>query len=207
MLAGAERYYRTMVHADAESWNVRDRHMADTLDRLVDHHGPGARAVVWEHNTHVGDARATDMARAGMVSLGQLARERHADEGVVLVGFGGHHGSVVAAERWGAPAERMTVPPPPPGTHEDLLHRAVAEPALLVFPDDRRSPWLGAPRGHRAIGVVYRPAADGAGNWVPTVMGERYDAFVSLDATGAVTPLRDEVAAPGEELEIYPWAM
>jgi erythromycin esterase len=207
VLAGAEQYYRTMVHADAESWNVRDSHMADTLDRLVAHHGTEARAVVWAHNTHVGDARATDMARVDMVNLGQLVRERQGGDEVVLVGFGGHHGSVIAAEEWGAPAQRMTVPPPRPGTHEDLLHRAVGEPALLVFPDDRRSPWLGAPRGHRAIGVVYRPSGDAAGNWVPTVLGERYDALVSLDGTAALSPLLAEEPAPADEQETYPWSM
>jgi erythromycin esterase-like protein len=211
VLAGAERYYRTMVRADSESWNIRDCHMADTLDRLVDHHGPDARAIVWEHNTHVGDARATDMAAAGMVNVGQLTRERHAADGVVLVGFGGHHGTVIAGDSWGAPYQRMTVPPPPAGTHEDILHRALGEPALLIFPDDadatdlRQSPWLGGRRGHRAIGVVYDPRRDARGNWVPTRMGARYDAFVSLDATTALTPLHPETPAPHAEQETYPW--
>ncbi len=99
--AGAERYYRTMILGEAESWNVRDRHMTDTLDRLVAHHGPGAKAVVWEHNTHVGDARYTDMADEGMVNVGQLVRERHGEDDVVIVGFGGHRGRVVASRRWG----------------------------------------------------------------------------------------------------------
>lgn len=97
VIAGAEHYYRTMVRADAGSWNLRDVHMADTLDRLASHHGPGAKAIVWEHNTHVGDARATDMASDGMVNVGQLVRERHGDEGVLVVGFAGHSGTVIAA--------------------------------------------------------------------------------------------------------------
>src|SRR6059058_5302112 len=121
VLAGAERYYRTMVRADGESWNVRDCHMADTLDRLMAFHGPDAKAIVWEHNTHVGDARATNMAAAGMVNVGQLVRERHGADGVVLVGLGGHHGSVLAAEGWGGPVQAMRVPPSPQGTHEHLL--------------------------------------------------------------------------------------
>jgi erythromycin esterase-like protein len=116
VLAGAERYYRAMVQADGDSWNVRDCHMADTLDRLVAHHGPEAKVVVWEHNTHVGDARATDMATVGLVNVGQLVRERHGAEGVVLVGFGGHHGEVVAGSSWGAPMQRLAVGSPPPGT-------------------------------------------------------------------------------------------
>ena len=206
VVAGAERYYRTMVRADESSWNVRDCHMADTLDRLVGHHGPEAKAIVWEHNTHVGDARATDMAAAGMVNVGQLVRERHGDEGVVLTGFAGREGTVIAADFWGAPARKMQVPPPPPGTHEDLLRRAVGEPSVLVFPDDRATPWLSERRGHRAIGVVYRPAGDAYGNWVPTVMGGRYDVLISCERTEALHPLHGDVAARAGELETFPWA-
>jgi erythromycin esterase-like protein len=206
VVVGAERYYRTMVRADGESWNVRDCHMADTLDRLIAHHGPDAKAILWEHNTHVGDARATDMSAAGMVNVGQLVRERHAPEGVALVGFGGHHGSVIAGAVWGAPARRMPVPPAPSGTHEDLLHRAVGAASLLVFPDARDTPWLASRRGHRAIGVVYDPQRDPRGNWVPTVMGNRYDAFCSFDTTEALHPLHLEPAHPAGELETYPWS-
>jgi erythromycin esterase len=210
VVVGAERYYRTMIQADDSSWNVRDHHMTDTLDRLMAHHGPDAKAVVWEHNTHVGDARATDMVAAGMVNVGQLVRERHADEGVVLVGFAGHHGTVIAADFWGAPFRRMSVPPAPPGTHEHLLHAALGRPALVVFPGNTTastSPWLATPRGHRAIGVVYRQATDAVGNWVPTVMGQRYDALVSFDTTEALHPLHPETPAPMEEQETYPWSV
>src|SRR5215217_8109276 len=163
--ADAERYYRAMVGGSAESWNVRDVHMADTLDRLVAH--AGGPAVVWEHNTHVGDARATDMTTAGMVNVGQLVRERHDDNGVVLVGFGGHRGSVIAADEWGGTIRRMPVPAAPQGTHEQLLHDAWGAPGLFVFPTRREGEWLRGRRGHRAIGVVYRPRNDQYGNWVP----------------------------------------
>ena len=205
VVAGAERYYRTMVRGDGESWNVRDTHMVDTLDRLMAHHGPAAKAVVWEHNTHIGDARATDMARAGMVNVGQLVRERHGEDGVVLVGFSGYRGEVVAAEAWGAAQRRFPVPPAPPGSHELLLHQALGTASLLVFPEDRASPWLTATRGHRAIGVVYDPQRDRYGNWVPTVMGGRYDALCSFDDTTALHPLHPEVAQPGAEQETSPW--
>lgn len=205
VLAGAERYYRSMVSADASSWNVRDCHMVDTLDRLMAHHGRDDKAIVWEHNTHVGDARATDMAAAGMINVGQVVRERHHHDGVVLVGFGGHRGSVVAADEWGSPMRRFAVPPAPAGTHEDLLHQATGTPSLLVFPEDRSTPWLSARRGHRAIGVVYRPQADHRGNWVPTVMGQRYDAFISFDETTALHAL-DRRGAGQEELETFPWS-
>lgn len=151
VLAEAERYYRTMVRADAESWNIRDCHMADTLDRLMAHHGPAAKAIVWEHNTHIGDARATDMANHGMVNVGQVVRQRHDRDGAVLVGFAGHRGAVIAADAWGATMRVMGVPPAPPGTHEDLLQQAAPGDSLLVFPADRSSPWLAGRRGHRAV--------------------------------------------------------
>jgi erythromycin esterase-like protein len=179
--------------------------MADTLDRLMAHHGPTSRGVVWEHNTHVGDARGTDMAAAGMVNIGQLVRERHEADGVVLVGFGGHHGHVIAASSWGAPMRRMKVPPAPAGSHEDLLSATSLPASLLVFPARRDTPWLAARRGHRAIGVVYDPRRDRLGNWVPTVMGRRYDAFCSFGTTDALHPLHLELARPGEEHETEPW--
>jgi erythromycin esterase len=207
VLAGAERYYRAMLEAAEESWNIRDVHMADTLDRLMQHHGPGAKAVVWEHNTHIGDARATDMARRGMVNVGQLVRERHSAEGVVLAGFGGHRGRVIAADFWGAPMRRMAVPEAPGSTHEALLHEALeGKPALLVFPEGRDTPWLAARRGHRAIGVVYNAASERYGNWVPTVMGRRYDAFVFFDETDALQPLHAEPAQLDAEQQTYPWS-
>jgi erythromycin esterase len=206
VVAGAERYYRTMVRADGESWNVRDHHMTDTLDRLVDHHGPGARAVVWEHNTHIGDARGTDMAGAGMVNVGQLVRERHGEDDTVLVGFAGHRGRVIASGSWGATMRRLPVPPAPPGSHEAVVHDVVGDtPTLFVFPDDRGGPWLSSRRGHRAIGVVYDPARDPYGNWVPTVLGRRYDAWLWFPDTDALSPLHRERAQPGREHETEPW--
>jgi erythromycin esterase len=205
VLAGAERYYRTMVRADHESWNVRDCHMADTLDRLVAHHGPTTKAVVWEHNTHIGDARATDMARAGMVNVGQLVRERHRLEGVLLVGFGGHRGSVIAADEWGGTIRRLPVPAAPQGTHEQLLHDAWGAPGLFVFPARPAGTWLRTRRGHRAIGVVYQPGRDHYGNWVPTVLGHRYDAFCYFEETSALHPLQAEVSQAHAEQETYPW--
>ena len=126
VVKGAEAYYRAMVRGGPESWNIRDRHMTETLERLMRHHGPDARAIVWEHNTHIGDARATDMADDGMVNVGQLVRERHAGEGVVLVGFGSYRGSVIAGDEWEAPMESMRVPPGREGSWEDILHRAGA---------------------------------------------------------------------------------
>src|SRR3954447_18379222 len=113
-----------MARGGSSSWNVREHHMTETLERLMRHHGPGAKAIVWEHNTHVGDARFTDMAGAGMVNVGQLVREGHAAEETVLVGFGSYRGSVIAGPEWGAPMERMEVPPGRADIWEDVLHRA-----------------------------------------------------------------------------------
>jgi erythromycin esterase-like protein len=182
-VAGAERYYRELMRGGVRSWNVRDTHLSDQLDRLLRSYGPHSKAVVWAHNAHVGDARATDMATAGMVNLGQLTRERHAADGVVAVGFGTHHGSVVAADHWGGSVRRTTVERARPDSLEGVLHDAApGEDSLYVFEDD--AGWAHELRGHRAIGVVHR-----GGGYVPTVPAARYDAFVHCDETTAITPL------------------
>jgi erythromycin esterase len=194
----AERYYRTMVRGGPASWNIRDQHMVETLERLMAHHGPGAKALVWEHNTHIGDARATDMVRTGMLNVGQIVRERWDREGVVLVGFGSHHGSVIAATQWDAPMERMPVPIAREGSWEDILHLASASNQLLILTGSVVPHTLHESRGHRAIGVVYDPAYEAFGNYVPSVLPRRYDAFLYLDVTRAVHPLH---LAPREEAE------
>jgi erythromycin esterase len=188
--AGAEAYYRAMVGGGPDSWNVRDRHMVSTLERLMEFHGPQSKGVVWEHNTHVGDARFTDMARAGMVNVGQLVREAHHPSDVVIIGFGSHRGTVVAASAWGDPTRVMPLPAARPGSTEALLHDCVGDgsQALFVF-DGSASEWHATRRDHRAVGVVYRPEAERWGNYVPTVLGRRYDAFCWFDRTTALTPL------------------
>lgn len=203
VVAGAERYYRAMVRGSVESWNVRDRHMAETLDRLLAYYGPGAKGVVWAHNTHVGDARATDMADAGEVNIGQLGRDRYGPRDVVLVGFGCHRGTVVAGEAWGAPMQVMPVPAARSGSLEDVLHDSAPERALFVFPEQRSGDLLTDWLGHRAIGVVYHPERERWGNYVPTQLGGRYDAFVWVDQTRGVRPLRTREIAVAEQ-ETYP---
>ena len=204
---GAEQYYRAMVRGGAESWNVRDRHMADTLTRLMAHHGPHAKAIIWEHNTHIGDARATDMASVGMVNIGQLVRERHGRDGVVLVGFGSHRGSVIAGAAWEAPMERMRVPPARDGSHEAILHAMDGQDRLLLMPAALPDgDLLLEPLGHRAIGVVYDPSRERFGNYVPTILPLRYDAFLYLDETRALRPLRMPVEEHGEP-ETYPFGV
>jgi erythromycin esterase-like protein len=186
-----------MMAGGRESWNVRDRHMDGTLDRLLTHYGPGSRAVVWAHNTHVGDARATDMTDAGEVNIGQLARERYGADRVVLVGFASHEGTVVAGDSWGSRTQTMPVPPAQPGSLEAVLHAAAPPRALSVFPRAQRPDLLTDELGHRAIGVVYHPERD-RGNYVPTVLGDRYDALFWFDQSTALLPLR---VRPTEVLE------
>jgi erythromycin esterase-like protein len=205
----AELYYRTMVRGGPSSWNVRDTHMVETLERLMKHHEPHAKAIVWEHNTHVGDARYTDMARHGMVNVGQLVRDRHDDEGVVIVGFGTHRGTVIAGEEWGEPMERMRVPAAREGSWEDACHRADPGDKLFLFTDDADGGAAGleGPLDHRAIGVVYDPRNERWGNYVPTVIPRRYDGFLYVDESHAVDPLRMPVRVDGEIAETFPSGM
>jgi erythromycin esterase len=205
VIKNAEKYYRAMVRTDSQSWNVRDSHMMETLDRLVDFHGANTKAIVWAHNTHIGDARYTDMARAGMLNIGQLARELHRQDGVVLVGFSSHHGSVIAAKEWGAPIEKMEVPEGHAGSWEDVLHYTGRD-QLLIFDLERTSDEFQKVRGHRAIGVVYHPEFESRGNYVPTVLPKRYDALMYIDETEALHSLHiepEEINPP----DLYPWGV
>jgi erythromycin esterase-like protein len=144
-----------------------------------------------------------------MVNVGQLVRERHARDGVVLVGFGTHRGTVIAADEWGAPMQRMRVPEARAGSIEDVLHRAVERDALLLFDgsDDGGIAGLDAPIPHRAIGVVYDPAAERWGNYVPTIVPRRYDAFMYMETSRAVDPLHMQALVDGEPPETYPSGM
>lgn len=185
----AENYYRAMMSFSNDSWNVRDTHMMETLDRLMKFHGSKSKGIVWEHNTHIGDARATDMKRAGMVNIGQLAREQYGVNKVYLVGFGSYKGRVIAGEEWGALMEEMEVPEAREGSIEYELHREKAEDRYLLFnTEDIQEKYETAIR-HRAIGVVYDPEKERHRNYTPSVMSERYDAFIFLDKTKAVHPL------------------
>ena len=185
----AEKYYRSMMSFDNESWNVRDTHMMETLDRLMQLHGPEAKGIVWEHNTHIGDARATDMKRAGMVNIGQLAREQYGNHQVYLAGFGSYEGSVIAGAEWGAPMRKIEVPPAREGSIEHQLHRqSTADRYLLFNTEDLQKRYETAVR-HRAIGVVYNPENERFGNYVSSVMSQRYDAFIYLDQTTALHPM------------------
>lgn len=202
----AEHYYRAMVRGGPSSWNIRDRHMVETLDRLMQHHGAGAKAIVWEHNTHVGDARFTDMARSGMVNVGQLVREANHPADVRLIGFGTHRGTVIAAQQWDAPMERMRVPAARQDSVEHAFFEAGIGDSLFVFDgsDDGGVQGLHEFIGHRAIGVVYDPEHERWGNYVPTILPRRYDAFMFIEETHAVSPLHMVALLGGEAPETYP---
>lgn len=208
VLQNAEAYYRAMIRGGADSWNLRDRHMADTLDRLMDRYGPRSRAIVWAHNSHIGDARFTDMAGKGMINVGQLARERRGGADVVLVGFGSHRGSVIAGDHWEGLAERTDVPPARVGSWEDVLHRAEPKDGLFLLTTSRSTDALLEPRGHRAIGVVYHPQYEHYGNYTSTVLPRRYNAFLYIDADHALQPIHEiHSRHDGEVPETYPSGM
>lgn len=185
----AEKYYRSMISFDNESWNVRDTHMMETLDRLMRFHGTGAKGIVWEHNTHIGDARATSMKGAGMVNIGQLAREHYGVDQVYLVGFATYTGSVIAGDEWGAPMMEKEVPPAREGSIEYLLHHESPDDRYLLLNTADIEKRYETSIRHRAIGVVYNPENERYGNYVPSVLAQRYDALLFLDETQALHPL------------------
>ena len=203
VIVNAERYYRAMVHAGPESWNIRDHHMTDTLDRLVRFYGKKAKAIIWEHNTHIGDARATDMAEEGMVNVGQLVKEKHADRGVYAIGFGSYKGTVTAGKQWGDDIRTMAIPEALPGSWEYMLHQSQSGDRIIFMTDEMKRR-LHRKIGHRAIGVVYRPQYEYLGNYVPSQIPERYDAFIYLDTTSALHPLH--IKPDGHQMpDTYPF--
>ncbi|MEK5069194.1 erythromycin esterase family protein [Sporosarcina sp. FSL K6-1508] len=188
----AEEYYRTMLQDNALSWNIRDEHMVEAINEVMNHYGDEAKIIVWEHNTHIGDARATTMKDDGMVNVGQLLREQYKKDEVYAVGFGTHRGTVIAAEEWGVPFKKIDVPPARQHSWEDLLHKSGAFDKLFIFKEENRkyfTDWI----GHRAIGVVYNPENEQFGNYVPSQIGNRYDAFIFIDQTKALEPLNTGV--------------
>jgi protein-L-isoaspartate(D-aspartate) O-methyltransferase len=207
LVADAERYYRVMYYGQAESWNLRDRHMFDTLDALLDFHGPEARAVVWEHNSHVGNAAATEMGARGEFNVGQLCRERFGRH-AFLVGFGTDHGTVAAARDWDAPMQVMAVRPSHDESYERLFHEG-SVPALLLAlgPAARREvrEELRAPRLERAIGVVYRPETELQSHYFQAVLPLQFDEYVWFDETHAVRAL--PTAGRGGMADTYPFGV
>ncbi len=216
LVKNAEVYYRSMYLSDVSSWNLRDTHMAETLGALARNLGRAGtppKIVVWAHNSHLGDARATEMgSRRGELNLGQLVRERHGSD-AVLVGFSTHRGSVTAASDWGAPAERKQVLPSLAHSHENLMHAAGIERFLLPLlplrsghPGDREvQALLREPRLERAIGVIYRPETERQSHYFFAQLPEQFDALIHIDVTRAVEPLERGIGWNDAEVpETYP---
>ncbi len=207
----AEEYYRTMFGGRVSSWNLRDRHMADTLDALAGHftrrRGEAAKIVVWAHNSHLGDARATDLGSQGELNLGQLVRERHPGD-CLLVGFTTYTGTLTAADDWGGPVRRMQMRPALPDSVEELFHRVGEESFSLYFPTAAASEALRSARLQRAIGVVYRPRTERRSHYFRARPADQFDAVIHIDRTRALEPLeRTSGWDEGEAPETYPFAV
>jgi erythromycin esterase-like protein len=208
LVAAAERYYRVMYYGSAESWNLRDRHMFETLTNLMKWRGQDARAVVWAHNSHIGNAAATDMGQArDEINIGQLCRE-HFGEDAALIGFGTDRGTVAAASDWDEPMEIKTVRPAHPESYESLCRDSGVERFLVdlragVWPELRDE--LNYPRLERAIGVIYRPETELASHYFEARLPRQFDGYVWFNETRAVTPLPAEPRAGAPET--YPFGL
>jgi len=208
----AEEYYRTMFSGRVSSWNLRDRHMADTLDALADHltwqRGTPAKIVVWAHNSHLGDARATENAAGGELNVGQLVRERHPGD-CRVVGFTTYTGTVTAAGDWEGSAERKWVRPALPDSVEELMHEVGEKEFMLRFDGAPRSAdALGSARLERAIGVVYRPQTERQSHYFRARAADQFDAVIHVDETRATEPLERTAGwETGEVPETYPFAV
>ena len=202
----AEEYYQQMYRAEISSWNLRDRHMAGTLDALIEHLDRQPRRtkiVVWEHNSHVGDARATAMSERGELNVGQLARQRYGSE-CLLVGLTTYDGRVTAASNWGDPPERKHVRRALPGSYEALLHE-MGDRFWLATDDPVARRVLAEPRLERAIGVIYRPETERQSHYFDARLAEQFDAVIHLDRTRALEPLeRTAMWDRGEPPETFP---
>ncbi len=191
LVANAERYYRIMYYGSRASWNLRDNHMFETLKNLLAFHGADSRAVVWAHNSHVGNAGATEMAARGEYNIGQLCRREFGDQ-AYLVGFGTHSGTVAAASEWDGPMEIKNVRPSLPGSYELLCHATGHARFMLGLRgrSDLSGPsGLGKERLERAIGVIYRPETEMASHYFRANLPQQFDEYIWFDNTRAVTPL------------------
>ena len=209
LVKNAEEYYRSMFRDRISSWNLRDTHMAETLDALLQHLGAkSAKIVVWAHNSHLGDARATELGSHGELNLGQLVRQRYGEE-AFLVGFTTYTGTVTAASEWDGPAERKYVRSALLESYESLFHRAGIANFLLVFGDNQKATsLLRSPRLERAIGVIYSPRSERVSHYFHARLPDQFDAILHYDETRAVEPLeRAPIWVHGEVQETYPSAL
>jgi erythromycin esterase-like protein len=208
LVKNAEEYYRTMFRGRVASWNLRDQHMAETLDELALHLtrelGEPARIVIWAHNSHVGDARATETGQIGELNVGQLARERYG-ENVRLIGFSTYEGWVTAASGWDEPGERLHVRPALEHSYEELFHQLGREQfGIIMRGNCAVSQALSEGRLQRAIGVIYQPRTERQSHYFHTRLPQQFDAILHFDVTNAVTPLESSGRRASEPPETYP---
>jgi erythromycin esterase len=190
VVKNAEDFFRLAVSGSADSWNSRATHMWESVQRLLNEYGNDSRAIVWAHNTHVGDAGATSMRFQNMVNIGQLSRATLGNDQVFITGFGTFRGRVNAGSSWGSAMQRMRIPEGIDGSYERIFSMVEYDRFYLIFDDeDRNHPGLNQFRGHRAIGVTYNPVQE-AGNYVPTILPRRYDAFIFIRETSPLVPVR-----------------
>jgi len=189
VVKSAERLPHALLESYNVQWNARATHFADTVERLAEFHGPGAKVIVKGHNTHIGDARATRMGPAGRKNVGQLLRERQGMEAVYAVGISTHRGKVMAAPAWGEPVQLMTTPPAVLGTLEDLMHRTGLGDFRMLIRQELHDGLLSKVVGHRMIGAVNFPHWEEPNVYVATRMVQRYDAFIFLEETSALRTL------------------
>jgi erythromycin esterase-like protein len=202
VVRNAERYYRAMFGGEVNTWNLRDQHMADTIDALLiqlarTHRPP--KLVIWEHNSHVGDARATERANVGELNVGQLVRERHPDDSHLL-GFTTYTGTVAAADDWDQPPQIKSIRPALPESYESLFHERGMPRFILMFPPplagEGQAGHLRTPRLERAIGVVYRPQSERISHYFYARLPDQFDTVIHFDVTTAVEPLVPVPAPP-----------
>jgi erythromycin esterase-like protein len=203
----AEQYYRIMYRGSTESWNVRDRHMFNTLHHVMEARGPDAKAVVWAHNSHIGNAAATAMGWQGEFNIGELCKTAYGEE-AVLIGFGTDRGTVAAADDWNEPMQVMRVLPSRPDSYERVFRQTGIARSLTDLRDPRQTELaelLSKPRLERAIGVIYRPDTEFYSHYFEAVLPEQFDAYVWFEETRAVTPLP---TAPAHGVpETYPFGV
>jgi erythromycin esterase-like protein len=207
IVQAAERYYRAMYQSSTTSWNLRDRHMFSTLEAVIAHRGPGTKAVVWAHNSHIGDASATAMGWNGEFNIGQLCRVAYGDD-AVLIGFGTDTGTVAAASDWGADMEVKTVRPARPDSYEHAFRLAGVARSLTDWRGRARQQLalsLREPLLERAIGVVYRPESELLSHYFEAILADQFDAYVWFERTKAVIPLGHE--KPHGAPETYPFGL
>jgi erythromycin esterase-like protein len=211
LVKNAEEYYRSMFLEEVSSWNLRDRHMVETLNAVVAHldrRGGRSKVVVWAHNSHLGDARATERFQRGELNVGQLVREQYGGD-AVLVGFTTHHGTVTAASDWNGPAERKRVRPALAGSYEEMFHDTAISQFLLTWREsDTATEGLRDPKLERAIGVIYMPKTERRSHYFWARLRDQFDAVLHFDETRAVEPLeRTAEWDAGEVRETFPFGI